>query len=449
MDLARILLEQVADALHQLLLGQLTPVHVDKLHESGRVVNGAVASAARGGEGVQDAGQLSNILRDTLDQVGCRGERGSFGSADQHVELRLIVDRDEVFADEHEQRHDAQNHEAANEQDGLAVRHRPFEPLGVVAVQNPEEERFFRAVILFRFPDESRTQHRRQGERYEQRHGDRERRGEAERAHESSNDAAHETDGEKHGEQRQRGRHDGEANVAGPFNGGFKRGHALLFHEAINIFEDDDRVVDHDADHQSERQHGDLVQGESYGGHQCEGGDYRRRDRDGGDESGADVCQKQKNNDRREDAAFNQVMADVVHRRFDEDRLVADHFGVHIFRQQSGNVLQTVLDLSCGGDGVLAGLLGNDQRHRGDAVEAGGGARLLITILGVADVGDFHHVAVAIDDGDLIELRGLDHFSSGANRKFLRAGVEASAGQFQILLPDGVEYIGDGQIVRA
>ena len=38
----------------------------------------------------------------------------------------------------------------------------------------------------------------------------------------------------------------------------------LLFHEAEDVFEHDDRVVDHDADHQHKRQHGDLIEREPH-----------------------------------------------------------------------------------------------------------------------------------------------------------------------------------------
>ena len=46
------------------------------------------------------------------------------------------------------------------------------------------------------------------------------------------------------------------------------------------------------------------------------------------------VGQEQEDDDRREDAAFDQVVLDVVHRRLDEDRLIGDDLGVHVFRQQ-------------------------------------------------------------------------------------------------------------------
>ena len=111
--------------------------------------------------------------------------------------------------------------------------------------------------------------------------------------------------------------------------------------------------------------------------------------------------------------------------------------------------LQALLHFAGGLDGVLAGLLGDDQRDGGHAVEAGGGARLLVAVLGEADVGDLDDVAVAVGDGDLVELRGVGHAAGGADREFLGAGVEAAAGQLQVLRADGVEDVGDGEVVGA
>ena len=59
---------------------------------------------------------------------------------------------------------------------------------------------------------------------------------------------------------RERGGHDGESDFLGAFDGRVHGGHALLFHVAVNVFEHNDGVVDDDADHQRQGQHGDLVQ---------------------------------------------------------------------------------------------------------------------------------------------------------------------------------------------
>ena len=66
-----------------------------------------IGAAAGGHQRVRDAGQPADLLRDALRHVGGGGERRAFRRADQDVVLRLIVLRQEVLADEHEERHDA------------------------------------------------------------------------------------------------------------------------------------------------------------------------------------------------------------------------------------------------------------------------------------------------------------------------------------------------------
>ena len=60
--------------------------------------------------------------------------------------------------------------------------------------------------------------------------------------------------GRKTRHQRQRGREDGEADFFGRLDGGGERLHLLLVDEAVDVLEHDDRVVDHDADGQRERE---------------------------------------------------------------------------------------------------------------------------------------------------------------------------------------------------
>src|SRR5262249_57832628 len=58
----------------------------------------------------------------------------------------------------------------------------------------------------------------------------------------------------------------------------------LFRSEPEDVLEHDDGVVDHDADHQHEREHGHAVQGEVQRPHHAEGRDDRGRDGHGGDE---------------------------------------------------------------------------------------------------------------------------------------------------------------------
>ena len=126
-DLGRVLLHQGAGALHELLLADGALIDVGELDVDGGVVDALIGAAAGGHQGVGDAGQSADLVRDALREVGGGGDRGAFGSADEDVVLRLIVLRQEVLADEHEERNDGENHEHAEGDHDLAVGHAPGE----------------------------------------------------------------------------------------------------------------------------------------------------------------------------------------------------------------------------------------------------------------------------------------------------------------------------------
>ena len=75
-----------------------------------------------------------------------------------------------------------------------------------------------------------------------------------------------------------------------------KRRNLLLFDEPVDVLEHDNSVIDHDADHQGEGEHSDLIQGETHGRHQRERRDDRCRDRNRRDQSGADIREKEEDN---------------------------------------------------------------------------------------------------------------------------------------------------------
>src|ERR1019366_2634024 len=178
--------------------------------------------------------------------------------------------------------------------------------------------------------------------------------------HEAADDAAHEAHRQEDSQQAQGGGHDGEADFLGSSNRRLKRRHILFLDEAVDIFQHDDGVVNHDAHHQSERQHGDLVEGEAHGGHQGEGGDDGSGNGNGGDQGGADIGQEKEDDDSREEAALDQVLLDLIHGSLDKDRLIADHLRLDIGRERSGNLLEPLFDGLGGGDGVDAALFGHD-----------------------------------------------------------------------------------------
>jgi hypothetical protein len=108
------------------------------------------------------------------------------------------------------------------------------------------------------------------------------------------------------------------------FNGRLHRRHPLFLDEPVDVLEHHDRIVDHDADRERQREHREHVEREAHVPDQAKGRDDRRRDRDSGDYRGAQFAEKQQHDERREDRADDEVLLDAVDRGFDEFGLIAD-----------------------------------------------------------------------------------------------------------------------------
>ena len=166
------------------------------------------------------SGHRAEIARDALGDGERGGKRSSFGRPHADLKFATVVDRNEVFAHQHEQRKRAEHHQHADRDHGLAMRHGPLQHPACNAgpgsgrSANPWSSACSAPVFAAGHFDEARAQHRRQRERHQQRDRDGERRRESEGRHEASDDAAHESDGKKHGQQRKRGRHHGQADIA-------------------------------------------------------------------------------------------------------------------------------------------------------------------------------------------------------------------------------------------
>src|SRR6185436_18599799 len=104
-------------------------------------------SAADRRERVSHARQISHVRSDAFGERRSRGERITFRRAHVQFELRLVVDRQEVLTDKHEERHDAYDNEHTSQHDYPAMGHGPRQQLRVSAIDWSIKTRLFRAVI--------------------------------------------------------------------------------------------------------------------------------------------------------------------------------------------------------------------------------------------------------------------------------------------------------------
>ena len=167
--------------------------------------------------------------------------------------------------------------------------------------------------------------------------------------------------------------------------------------------------------------------------HQAERGDDRGRDRDRGDDRRAEVAEEQQHDERRENRADDQMLLDVVDRRFDELRLIADDAGVVAGRQRRPQLLEALLDGVDHFDGVGARLPADVEQHRARAVDVGDGVDVGFAVLDARDVADPHRMAVLLADHDVVELGDALDAAARPQRERLRALIDAAAGNLDVL----------------
>ena len=253
-------------------------------------------------------------------------------------------------------------------------------PAHALEVPRHDARRALRPVVRLQ---EIGRHHRRQRARDEQRaqHGHDD--GEAERAEELARDAAHERDRNEHGDDRQRRRDDGEADLDRGVHGRLFRllAHAQVPHDVLDL---DDRVVDQDADDERQREQRQNVQRVAERPDRPERRNDRQRQGDGGNGRRAPVAQEQPHDDDRENRAFDQHFHRGVERFLD----IAD------LRARLGELHLRILLLEALDDG--ARVLGDVERAgapRAHDLEADDGlaveqrSRALLTGL-VAHLGD-------------------------------------------------------------
>ena len=318
------------------------------------------------------------------------------------------------------------------------VLHRPGHEPGV-GLQDAAGRRVVVRVIL----QEVGREHRRDEARGEQREEHLHRHRDAELLEELPGDTGHEAGGREDRDDGQRDRDHGEAD----FVGGFERGaigrlaHA---HVADDILDLDDGVVDQNARRQRDREEGDEVQREAEHVHRPERREDRQRQRDRGDDGGADVAQEQQHDDDGEDRALEQGRDRgfvIALGEFDRgvDQLQID-VGI-------GDLQRIDALLHGGGDHHVAGALGalDAERHHRFAVEAGEGAAVGNGVGDGAEIVEPHFAAAEQRDhgaGEFVQRLGA---GERADRLVVLADFGAAAGEVDIGAAQDLADIDGGQ----
>src|SRR5215469_18020859 len=187
---------------------------------------------------------------------------------------------------------------------------------------------------------------------------------------------------------------------------GFHGRHAVA-HVALDVFDDDDRVVDDDADRQHQAEQGQVVERYAEGREDREGSDQRDRNRDDRDDSRTPALQEEKDDaDHQKDRHENRD-DDLADRLRNEDVRIVDDGGVDAGRKILLQLLHRRNDFPIDGERVGAGLGVNDQGRRIAAVHVGRAAVIRGADLDSADVAYAGHASAVVGlDDDVAELFG-------------------------------------------
>ncbi len=241
-------------------------------------------------------------------------------------------------------------------------------------------------VAFFAHGQEARAEHRRQRQRDEQRDQHAEGDDDGEGAEELADDAAHEDDRREDRDQRQGRRDDRENDLVGAVDRSSHRVGVEFLAVAEDVFEDDDGVIDDDADQQQQAEHGQRIERVAEEIDDRDGAHQRDRDGQRDDDRRPHRLQEQPDDQRGEQRAFDQVLLQRIDDFQDEHRVVGDDVQLHARRQLRAHlVLDLFLDLVDNGDGVGVGDLDDAEADGGFAVEAG---ELAVVGEAVHDFGD-------------------------------------------------------------
>ena len=205
-----------------------------------------------------------------------------------------------------------------------------------------------------------------------------------------ANNAAHKTNRQKHGNNGKSGGQHRQAN----FLCAFERCLVVAFahlHMAHDVFPHHDGIVDQQAHTQAQRHQSHHVDGEAKQVHEQKRANNRNRQSQPGNDGGAPGVQKQKHNQHRQQCAFNQGTAHVVHRHTNRPRAVSNQFQAHTGRQLGGEFSNRLVQPIDHADGVFILRFLHTQQQRA---------------LTVVERQTAYFLRAILDKGDLVQRDG-------------------------------------------
>ena len=311
-------------------------------NESLRGVHALAEEAEAGQERhVLDAGAVAEIFFHLLD----RSFRAGIGGVRRRLHVggdeALVVDGEEAAGQPDEgptqpnQQRRVDQHQAPGALQRSIHRARIAAAAGIQHAVEPAEHTLAGiAVTGFDRLQQRRAQSRRQRQRQQRREGDGGNHGDRELAVDDADRSREERHRHEHRHQHQRDADDGAGDLRHRLAGRFLRRQAFVGHDALDVLDHDDGVVDENADRQHHAEHRQHVDGIA-GRHQRRAGaEQRHRHHDGRDDGVADVLQEQEHHDEDQHHRLDQRHQHLVDRGLDDGGDVVGNFVADIGRKE-------------------------------------------------------------------------------------------------------------------
>ena len=219
-----------------------------------------------------------------------------------------------------------------------------------------------------------------------------------------------------------------------------------FFHVTKDVLVHDDRIINHDPDRQNQRQHRDIVQGETHVMHKQKRWDDGRGDRQSCNYCGPPVADEQQDRGRHENRRKQQVKVHFRHRFTDESCLILNDLDLNVSRQGLLNPCQPNLNGVRDRYGVCSGLPLHKQADGVLPIQSAETTGFFDGIFGPADIFDSDGVPAAIGDNQFVKLAGRLHATESPQDQFSRSLIHDSAGDFHVLRDQCLTDFFDRQI---
>jgi hypothetical protein len=219
--------------------------------------------------------------------------------------------------------------------------------------------------------------------------------------------------------------------LAGAEAGSFQRTLALI-DTALDVLEHDDRIVDHQADGEDQRQQRQDVDRVPHGVHEDEAADQRDRDGHRRHQCGAERAQEQQNDQHHQAQSFEQAFQHLVNRGIDEDRIVGADLDPHAIGQHRLQGLDLGAHSLGDRHGVRLRLAQHGEADRLDVVGPDIGAVVLDAARHLCDIAELHRIAGNLRHHQLAKGLGIIDPPGKLDGEFTVERLHLAGGQLDI-----------------